>query len=92
MKWWFWLVLELLIIFGVMAWIFLVPCELIEEDLSKALLAYVLVFCIEKTRQYFKEKQKMFTVQEVSVFGLIVCLISFVLGALIVWKFKEKQE
>lgn len=31
----------------------------------------------------------MFTVQEVSVFGLIVCLISFVLGALIVWKFKE---
>lgn len=56
MKLWFWLVLELLVMFGVMAYIYLFPSALWEEDFCKALLAYVFIFCIEKTRKYFKEK------------------------------------
>jgi len=56
MKWWHWLILELLIVFGVMAWIYFFPCELWEEDFSRALSAYALIFCIEKIREYFKEK------------------------------------
>lgn len=54
MKWWFWLVLELLVMFGVMAYIYSFPSALLEEDACKALFAYVLIFCIEKTRKYFK--------------------------------------
>lgn len=53
MKWWHWLILELLIIFGVIAWIYFFPSDY-EEDFCKALLVYVLIFCIEKTRKYFK--------------------------------------
>ena len=56
MKWWHWLILELLIIFGVMAWIFFFPCELVEEDFCRALLAYVLLFCFEKIRKHFMEE------------------------------------
>lgn len=56
MKWWHWLILELLIIFGVMTWIFFFPSELWEEDFCKALSAYVLVYSIEKIRKYFLEK------------------------------------
>jgi len=59
MKWCYWLVLELLIIFGVMAWIFFFPCELVEEDFCKALLAYVLLFCIEKIRKHFMEDKNV---------------------------------
>ena len=55
MKWWYWLVLELLAIFGVMAWTYLTPSELLEEDCCKALLGYVVIFSIEKIRKYFKE-------------------------------------
>ena len=55
MKWWFWLVLELLIIFGVIAWIYFFPSE-IEEDFCKALLAYVFIFCVEKIRKHFREE------------------------------------
>lgn len=56
MKWWYWLILELLIIFGVIAWIYFFPSELLEEDLCRAFLAYVLLFFIEKIRQYFREE------------------------------------
>jgi len=56
MKWRYWLILELLIMFGVMTWIFFVPSELLEEDFCKALLAYVLLFCIEKIRKHFREE------------------------------------
>ena len=56
MKWWYWLILELLIIFGVMTWIFFFPSELLEEDFCRALLAYALLFCIEKMRKYFREE------------------------------------
>ena len=56
MKWWRWLVLELLIIFGVMAWIFFFPQSTWEEDCCRALSAFVIIFCIEKIRKLFKEK------------------------------------
>lgn len=56
MKWWHWLISGLLIIFGVMAWIFFFPCELVEEDFCKALLAYVFIFCVEKIRKHFREE------------------------------------
>lgn len=53
MKWLFWLILELLIIFGVIAWTFFFPCELWEEDFCRALSAYAFIFCIEKIRKHF---------------------------------------
>ena len=56
MKWWFWLILELLAMFGVMVWTYFLPSELWEEDFCKGLLAYVLIFCIEKIRKYFMEE------------------------------------
>ena len=57
MKWWHWLILELLVMFGVMTWIFFFPCELWEEDAGKALLGFVLIFCIEKVRMYFRRNK-----------------------------------
>lgn len=56
MKWWYWLILELMIMFGVIAWIYFFPSELWEEDCCRALLAYVIIFCIEKIRKYFREE------------------------------------
>ena len=32
------------------------PCELWEEDACRVLLAYVLLFCIEKIRKHFREE------------------------------------
>lgn len=55
MKWWYWLILELLVMFGVMAWIFFTSSEPTEEDCCKALLGYVVIFSIEKVREHFKE-------------------------------------
>ena len=57
MKWWFWLILELLVTFGVMAYIYLFPSELWEEDCYEAFLAYVLLFCIEITRKHFRGRR-----------------------------------
>lgn len=57
MKWWYWLILELLIMFGVLTWIYFTPSELWEEDAGKALLGYVLIFCIEKVRMYFRRNK-----------------------------------
>lgn len=57
MEWWFWLVLELLVMFGVITWIYFSPCESWEEDACKALLAYTLIFCIEKIRMYFRRNK-----------------------------------
>lgn len=50
MKWWYWLILELLIMFGVMAWIYFFPSE-IEEDFAKGMTGFTLVNCIEETRK-----------------------------------------
>jgi hypothetical protein len=47
MKWWYWLILELLIIFGTIASIYFFPGE-IEEDFAKGMLGFVLFYCIEQ--------------------------------------------
>ena len=57
MKWWYWLILELLIIFGVTAWIFFFPGK-IEEDLAKGLIGFVLFYAVEECRNINKRKQK----------------------------------
>ena len=56
MKWWYWIVLELFIIFGVITWISFFPSELWEEDFCKGLSAYGIVFCIEKIRKCLREE------------------------------------
>ena len=55
MKWWFWLILELMIIFGVIAWIYFFPSE-IEEDFAKGLFGFVLFYAIENCRDINRRK------------------------------------
>ena len=54
MKWWYWLILELLIIFGVIAWIYFFPSE-IEDDFAKGMLGFGLFYCIEEVRKTMSE-------------------------------------
>lgn len=49
MKWWYWLILELLIIFGVIAWIYFFPNE-IEDDFAKGMIGFVLIYAIENCK------------------------------------------
>lgn len=49
MKWWHWLILELLIIFGVMAWIYFFPSE-IEDDFARGMIGFVLIYAIENCK------------------------------------------
>ena len=55
MKWWYWLVLELLIIFGVMAWIYFFPSEF-EYDFGKGLIGTALIYAIENSRDINRRK------------------------------------
>lgn len=55
MKWWHWLILELLIIFGVMAWIFFFPRE-IEVDFAKGMIGFVLIYAIEECKDINRRK------------------------------------
>ena len=55
MKLWCWLVLELLVMFGTIAWVYFSPSETFEEDCCRALLGYVVIFSVENIRKYFKE-------------------------------------
>ena len=55
MKWWHWLVLELLIIFGVMAWVYFFPSE-IEYDFGKGLIGFALIHAIEVYRETNRRK------------------------------------
>ena len=55
MKWWYWLILELLIIFGVMAWIYFFPSE-IEDDFTKGMIGFVLIFAIEECKDVNRRK------------------------------------
>lgn len=55
MKWWHWLILELLIIFGVMAWIFFFPRE-IEVDFAKGMIGFVLIYSIEECKDINRRK------------------------------------
>ena len=50
MKWWHWLILELLIIFGVMAWIYFFPSDY-EDDFAKGMVGFVLIYVIETYRE-----------------------------------------
>lgn len=47
MKWWHWLILELLIIFGVIAWIYFFPSEN-EDDFAKGMIGFGLICVIEE--------------------------------------------
>lgn len=49
MKWWHWLILELLIIFGVIAWIYFFPSEF-EDNFAKVMIGFVLIYAIEKCK------------------------------------------
>ena len=49
MKWWHWLILELMIIFGVIAWVYFFPSDF-EYDFAKGVLGFGLVYCIEGMR------------------------------------------
>lgn len=55
MKWLYWLVLELLIIFGVMAWIYFFPSE-IECDFAKGMIGFVLIYTIEDCKDIRRMK------------------------------------
>ena len=55
MKWWYWLILELLIIFGVMAWIYFFPDE-IEYDFAKGMVGIVLLYAIEECKDINRRK------------------------------------
>jgi hypothetical protein len=50
MKWWHWLILELLILFGTTTWIYFFPDE-IEYDFCRALLGFDFIYLIEKFRK-----------------------------------------
>jgi hypothetical protein len=58
MKWWHWLVLEMLIIFGVIAWIYFFPSEF-EYDLGKGMIAFALIYVIEECKDIKQEEIKM---------------------------------
>lgn len=55
MKWWYWLILELLIIFGVTAWVYFFPGE-IEDDLAKGLIGFVLIYAITECKDVNSRK------------------------------------
>ena len=57
MKWWHWLILELLIIFGVISWVYFFPSEIEGGDFGKGLIGFVLFYCIEETRKRMGRKQ-----------------------------------
>ena len=58
MKWWYWLILELLIIFGVIAWIYFFPSE-IEYDFAKGMVGFALICAIENCKDIKQEEIKM---------------------------------
>ena len=55
MKWWHWLILELLIIFGIIAWIYFFPGEF-EDDFGKGLIGFVLIYAIEQCKDINRRK------------------------------------
>ena len=58
MKWWHWLILELLIIFGVIAWVYFFTSEDIYDDFAKGMIGFVLIYAIEKCRDCMEKKEK----------------------------------
>ena len=62
MKWWYWLILELLIIFGVMAWIYFFP----EDAFAKGMIGFVLFYATEECKNENRRKimSKNYTVEQ----------------------------
>ena len=56
MKWWYWLILELLIIFGVMAWIYFFSSE-IADDFAKGMIGVALIYTIEECKEINKRSR-----------------------------------
>lgn len=54
MKWWHWLILELLIIFGIIAWIYFFPSEF-EYDFAKGMIGLVLLCLVKERRNRMSE-------------------------------------
>lgn len=78
MKWWHWLILELLIIFGVIAWIYFFPSEEFEGDFAKGLVGFVLFYALETTRNYCRRKgDKMIVFEHPGLGGRRVVIRGF---------------
>lgn len=52
MKWWYYLILEILILFGIMAWIYFFPSPERVDDFAKSFLGFVLIYSIETFRKH----------------------------------------
>jgi hypothetical protein len=57
MKWWHWLILELLILFGTTTWIYFFPDE-VEVNLAKGVFGFALIYFIETLRNATNDKKK----------------------------------
>lgn len=51
MKWQYWLLLEVLIEFSVIAWIYFFPSDDNVGNLARAMLGFSLIYCIEVIRK-----------------------------------------
>lgn len=58
MKWWHWLILELLILFGITTWIYFFPDEA-EVNLAKGAFGFALIYFIETLRNAINDKKKV---------------------------------
>ena len=58
MKWWHWLILELLILFGITTWIYFFPDEA-EVNLAKGAFGFALIYFTETLRNAINDKKKV---------------------------------
>ena len=58
MKRWYWLILELLILFGITTWIYFFPDEA-EVNLAKGSFGFALIYFIETLRNTINDKKKV---------------------------------
>lgn len=57
MKWWYWLILEILILCGVTAWIYFFLSEDGFFEFSKCFIGAELIYLIETFRKHNKEER-----------------------------------
>jgi hypothetical protein len=50
MKWWYWLILELLIVFEVISWVYFFPSKIEGGNFAKGMIGFVLIYVIEVCR------------------------------------------
>ena len=58
MKWWHWLILELLILFGVTTWIYFFPDE-VEANFAKGVFGFALIYFIETFRNAANDEKEV---------------------------------